>query len=167
MVPDPADLAAVDLTNPQTWNRYVYVGNNPLVVIDPLGLDDEQPFSIPWGSLFCGGDPIICALGGWDVCVFAGLCSPNGPGEGNGGNSGGGGSPSGQAPSTTPRSKPVNFPNETLGIPNGMTINSGGIWGAILPSGNCADMGPGVAIGLGYGPGGVRGLMIQSREART
>jgi RHS repeat-associated protein len=28
--PDPADLAAVDLTNPQSLNRYAYVGNNPL-----------------------------------------------------------------------------------------------------------------------------------------
>ena len=38
LVPDPAGLAAVDITNPQTWNRYAYVGNNPLSRIDPLGL---------------------------------------------------------------------------------------------------------------------------------
>jgi RHS repeat-associated protein len=36
--PDPAGLAAVDLTNPQTWNRYAYVGNRPLNNIDRLGL---------------------------------------------------------------------------------------------------------------------------------
>jgi RHS repeat-associated protein len=37
--PDPAGLAAVDPGNPQSWNRYAYVLNNPLNFIDPLGLD--------------------------------------------------------------------------------------------------------------------------------
>jgi RHS repeat-associated protein len=37
--PDPAGLAAADFRNPQTWNRYGYVGNNPCSAIDPLGLD--------------------------------------------------------------------------------------------------------------------------------
>ena len=37
-LPDPPGLAAVDLTNPQTWNRYAYVANNPLSNIDFLGL---------------------------------------------------------------------------------------------------------------------------------
>jgi RHS repeat-associated protein len=39
MHPDPAGLAAVDPANPQSWNRYSYVGNNPCSRIDPLGLD--------------------------------------------------------------------------------------------------------------------------------
>ncbi len=38
MVPDPAGLTAVDITNPQTWNRYAYVGNDPLDYFDPDGL---------------------------------------------------------------------------------------------------------------------------------
>jgi RHS repeat-associated protein len=36
--PDPAGQAAVDPTLPQSWNRYVYVSDNPLTSIDPLGL---------------------------------------------------------------------------------------------------------------------------------
>lgn len=38
--PDPVGLEAVDPTNPQAWNRYAYVANNPLSFVDPLGLRD-------------------------------------------------------------------------------------------------------------------------------
>jgi len=37
--PDPSGANAVDPTNPQSWNRYAYVLNNPLSNVDPLGLD--------------------------------------------------------------------------------------------------------------------------------
>ena len=37
--PDPSGLAAVNPANPQTWNRYAYVMNSPLSLVDPLGLD--------------------------------------------------------------------------------------------------------------------------------
>ncbi len=36
--PDAAGLAAVNPSNPQSWNRYAYVLNNPLAWLDPLGL---------------------------------------------------------------------------------------------------------------------------------
>jgi RHS repeat-associated protein len=36
--PDPAGMGAVSMTNPQTWNRYAYVGNMPLNNVDDLGL---------------------------------------------------------------------------------------------------------------------------------
>jgi RHS repeat-associated protein len=35
--PDPAGLGSVDSSNPQSWNRYSYVQNNPLNAIDPSG----------------------------------------------------------------------------------------------------------------------------------
>jgi RHS repeat-associated protein len=38
MTPDPGGLAVVDPFNPQSWNRYAYVNNNPLNSVDPLGL---------------------------------------------------------------------------------------------------------------------------------
>ncbi len=53
--PDPAGLGAVDPTNPQTWNRYAYVLNNPLALVDPSGLYNDcggqicQPFSYDVG----------------------------------------------------------------------------------------------------------------------
>ena len=40
--PDPGGLKAVDITNPQTWNRYAYVQNYPTGLVDPLGLDDNN-----------------------------------------------------------------------------------------------------------------------------
>ncbi|MDI1240474.1 MAG: RHS repeat-associated core domain-containing protein [bacterium] len=36
--PDPL-MASGRTENPQTWNRYVYVGNNPLAITDPTGED--------------------------------------------------------------------------------------------------------------------------------
>jgi RHS repeat-associated protein len=46
--PDPLGRGAVRLTNPQSWNRYAYVKNNPLALTDPAGLVDCA------GD--CGGD---------------------------------------------------------------------------------------------------------------
>ncbi len=55
--PDPAGLAAVDPTNPQSWNRYAYVLNNPLNFVDPFGLDQCPTAALYDGSclIFGGG----------------------------------------------------------------------------------------------------------------
>jgi RHS repeat-associated protein len=130
LVPDPAGLAAVDPTNPQTWNRYAYVANNPLNATDPLGL-------------YCGIDDMdggaIGACIDWDFWIGGGLIGLV---------SGGGVGPPNRPPSNPPPSPPpVHFPNETLGIPNGLNVNFGGLWGAILPTAICGDLGPCVPIG--------------------
>ncbi|MFI5097271.1 MAG: RHS repeat domain-containing protein [Candidatus Acidiferrales bacterium] len=36
--PDPAGLAAVDSTNPQSWNQFAYVLDDPSDLVDPAGL---------------------------------------------------------------------------------------------------------------------------------
>jgi RHS repeat-associated protein len=38
--PDPSGWNAVDLSDPQTLNRYAYVRNSPLTSVDPLGLHE-------------------------------------------------------------------------------------------------------------------------------
>jgi RHS repeat-associated protein len=144
LVPDPAGLAAVDITNPQTWNRYAYVGNNPLSAVDPLGLDMCDNW---WGCLFDEGG------GGY---TDTGYCPPSeescgddgggGIGIGIGGGGGGGG---GTTPPGNPPSQPIHFPDETNGIPNGLNLNWGGVWGAIIPTATCGDMGPCNPIGNG------------------
>jgi RHS repeat-associated protein len=36
--PDPAGISSVQISNPQTWNRYAYANNSPLILIDPSGM---------------------------------------------------------------------------------------------------------------------------------
>jgi RHS repeat-associated protein len=58
--PDPLGRGAVKLTNPQSWNRYAYVLNNPLSYTDPLGLE------CVWddGSFDAADDPQTGSAGG-------------------------------------------------------------------------------------------------------
>ena len=53
MSPDPYD-GSFDASNPQSFNRYSYVLNSPLNLIDPSGLQGVDP---------CHGDPTGCGSG--------------------------------------------------------------------------------------------------------
>jgi len=52
LTPDPAGQMAVDPANPQTWNMYAYVGDNPTSLNDPSGL-------YTWGQS-CGPMEAAC-----------------------------------------------------------------------------------------------------------
>lgn len=63
--PDPAGLGVVDPTNPQTWNRYAYVLNDPMGIVDPLGLCGQT------GADICVNSQPACAAG---TQIVNGVC---------------------------------------------------------------------------------------------
>jgi RHS repeat-associated protein len=71
LTPDPAGLASVDPSNPQTWNRYAYVTNNPVSFVDPKGL-----YLAPPG----GGGPCLACNGSGDNGGWFGNCAVDGAG---------------------------------------------------------------------------------------
>ncbi|MGC1294012.1 MAG: RHS repeat-associated core domain-containing protein, partial [Alloacidobacterium sp.] len=59
--PDPYD-GSYDFSNPQSFNRYSYVLNNPLSFTDPSGQDG--------GLVLCAGGPVACAAGVAVTAIF-------------------------------------------------------------------------------------------------
>ena len=153
--PDPL---TGDVTDPQTLNKYTYVRNNPVNLIDPTGmlLDIPTPGD-PGGLGDCGPDectPYPWGIGGGE-CDFCG----NGAG-GNAGLSQPNSFPAEvgkTADPTSPGENPADDPFggetvgalgcEVLGMPCGMPFPSGG--GGINPSG--CTYGSGSCGGMIYG----------------
>jgi RHS repeat-associated protein len=112
--PDPAGLAAVDPSNPQTWNRYAYAGNSPLDTVDPLGLDYGPVIGDDGGGGCYPFDPFCFG------CDIAFNCFPPIPIPGPVGGTYEG--PYGGPPPAPQRRGGVWANNETLGLPKGLNL---------------------------------------------
>ena len=76
--PDPAGMAEADPANPQSWNRYAYVGNNPLAYIDPSGMNQCAPNNSTApntnaGSCFHGTGGLTLMQGDYPVDAGTGI----------------------------------------------------------------------------------------------
>ena len=76
ITPDPAGMSAVSPGDPQTWNRYAYVGNMPLNAVDPMGLQ------IGGGNDVFGSARTSLGFDEFDLAAM-GLLPLGGPGAGN------------------------------------------------------------------------------------
>ncbi|MEO6910036.1 MAG: RHS repeat-associated core domain-containing protein [Edaphobacter sp.] len=92
--PDPYN-GSYDLSNPQSFNRYAYVGNSPLSSVDPLGLTPcgyGGCTTPPCGSVLCTSITVTAdpfpPIDGLDPIYGFGYSGPTGY---SGGRSGGGG----------------------------------------------------------------------------
>jgi RHS repeat-associated protein len=161
ITPDPAGLAAVDPTNPQSWNRYAYVLDNPLNLIDPLGLFTNCgnfitcviafPSGNPGGGGFGGGGtvggPDGGATGGHN-CLKSTSIDP-GTGTPSQSNCGGGSSTS---TSVTPK------PNQGCVVPTtfqkfgiSLQATAAKFWNTTIGLGLGGSAGGGVGIGTSAG----------------
>lgn len=62
--PDPVGILSANPKDPQAWNRYAYVRNNPLRLTDPTGDQPAPPPSTCDGGLDEGGDYAGCSEAG-------------------------------------------------------------------------------------------------------
>ena len=88
MTPDPAGMAAVDPGNPQTWNRYAYVNNNPTNAIDPSGMAPRERCGVArdgeymctplteYGNINSGAGSVMFGLDEFDYAMMGAGISP-------------------------------------------------------------------------------------------
>ena len=94
--PDPGWFIASHLSNPQSWNQYAYVLNNPLGYTDPLGL---------CGGAAPAGETLLGKIGG---AIGGFFCNLFGGGGGGGSTAGAGGSGGGAGGAGYPNGNPFN-----------------------------------------------------------
>jgi RHS repeat-associated protein len=160
MSPDPAGKAGADSSNPQSWNRYAYVGNMPLTTTDPDGrMWVECGLSAEFSN--------SCGDGSWWGWRWIEIGIGIGEGvHGIGGGGGGGGIGTRSSGGQYPNSPGIHgtYPNgETLGIPNGFPWRPGSVWSVFLPLGTQCEFGPCLTISDNLLPGdmAVEPVLIQ------
>ena len=112
--PDPAGLSAASPADPQSWNRYAYVGNRPLNSVDALGL--YIPIEPGGGGGGGGCDPFSIDPSCGFPCDDPFQCDPGGGG-------GGGGAPPPTPPAPPQRTGGVWPGNITPGLPTGLNVS--------------------------------------------
>ncbi|HKW16867.1 MAG TPA: RHS repeat-associated core domain-containing protein [Terriglobales bacterium] len=139
--PDQGGLLNANASDPQTWNKYAYVGNRPLNTTDALGLFGDCPEGEDCCDPFFGCCDPFFGCGGPPCDPEFDCCDPLDPFCG------------GPGPGPIPL-PPIGFPrppqriggvwpdNETLGLPGGLNAqplgNLGDLFG-LLPNLNCGD----------------------------
>ncbi|MHB8413748.1 MAG: RHS repeat-associated core domain-containing protein [Candidatus Acidiferrales bacterium] len=69
--PDPAGMAAANPANPQSWDRYAYVMNNPLTSTDPSGMRTApEYYDLSDDEAFWAGAPLDMSGGGGGGVLF-------------------------------------------------------------------------------------------------
>jgi RHS repeat-associated protein len=162
LMPDPAGMAAANPADPQSWNRYTYVGNNPISGVDPLGLVDcvDGHYGCNCPSDGCSNDFFGPRNPGNGCDPSDASCGGSfgvGIGIGIGGSNGGGGTPGGRPGAPSPSAGGNHGPwanGETLGLPKGLNLKPMGLSELIgLSPGTQCDFGVCGTIGSSFSAG--------------
>lgn len=172
--PDPYG-GSYDFSNPQSFNRYAYVLNSPLIAIDPLGLEENQACPIDW-NCFSGGDILdsgfVLRVDSWGFAYDSGWTDKYDPRwffTGSGGNvvlADGGGAPNndGYVSVLDPHRTRKMLVNKLCGNspedPVKRQMSFGAIRGAAVGAYLGATGGGGLSFGLGAVPGAFLGAFV-------